>query len=276
MQTHNCFNTDEKVKSYNKNSSLQYNWAKSFIEEHIELIKNAKIIADIGCGDGKITVNLLLGNNPEAIIVGYDYSQEMINFAQSNYPDMTFIQKSVLDLECDNEYDMIFSCCCLHWLDDQTPALIKIKDSLVENGFVLLLLPGYNHTGLTNLSNEIIKQDKWKSLFENFTCPRSYYTATEYEGLLDIAGLKSIEVKESPSENIYENVSKLCDWIRPISPFYSYLSNDNDELKEEFLNDLVLEILKHNKQNEDGSIVLQSCKLEVIAQKVLHNKKIYL
>lgn len=265
MQTHNCFNSDEKVISYNKNSSLQYNWAKSFIEEHIELIKNAKKIADIGCGDGKITVNLLAKNNHGAIIIGYDYSQEMINFAMMNYPDLTFIHQSVLDLTCKDEFDIVFSCCCLHWLNDQTPALIKIKESLIEGGIVLLLLPGYNHTGLTNLSNEIIKQDKWKSYFQNFSCPRSYYTATEYEQLLNIAGLKSIEVKESPTENIYESIGKLCDWIKPISPFYSYLTND--ELKEEFLNDLVLEILKYNKQNEDGSIILQSCKLEVIAQK---------
>lgn len=71
------------AKDYEKNSLAQQKWAR-------ELIANLNLtgvedILDLGCGDGKVTVEIaqLVGDGS---VVGIDNSRQMIDLAKENYP----------------------------------------------------------------------------------------------------------------------------------------------------------------------------------------------
>ena len=65
-------------EDYAKNSDAQLKWARSLLKS-VDLQKY-KSILDVGCGDGKITAELV-DTLPQSKVVGVDSSHEMIAYA---------------------------------------------------------------------------------------------------------------------------------------------------------------------------------------------------
>lgn len=261
-----CFQRVENAMNYNKNSSLQYNWAIDTIDKYKHIIGASKKIADIGCGDGKITINILAMIATASNILGIDGSHAMINFAkQSNKTtNVEFIVCDINNIEYQQSFDLVFSCCCLHWLPDQRNALQNIYNSLLPGGCVIIIIPGKAENSIFPLGKKIANGPGWAPYFAELVCHRSYYISDEYYTLLDNIGFKSIKIEITTTETIYEDINKFREWVKPVSPFYEHLPNN---LREKFLDELVNEAMQHNVQNDNGKIILKSKKLEVYAIK---------
>lgn len=102
-------------------------------------------VLDIGCGTGH-HVNLLNNNNINCI--GIDISQEMINKAKQNYPQLNFKLANALDnmLFQDNEFTHIS---CLNY----TIYCIKDKEQFLENCFKWLIPGGILILHLVDIYN---------------------------------------------------------------------------------------------------------------------------
>ncbi|NLM74915.1 MAG: methyltransferase domain-containing protein [Clostridiaceae bacterium] len=84
----------------------------------INLVSPDKIL-DIGCGPGNST-QVLSDKFPNAYILGVDKSEDMINAAKKNYPDLNF---RICDVsselpQLDSDFDIVFSNACIHWVTD--------------------------------------------------------------------------------------------------------------------------------------------------------------
>lgn len=75
------------AKDYAKNSQNQFRWAKELIPKL--KLKGNEALLDIGCGDGKITVELAKCL-PYGRAVGIDSSAGMINLAQNAFPQKDY------------------------------------------------------------------------------------------------------------------------------------------------------------------------------------------
>src|SRR4029453_7497437 len=107
-------------------------------------LKAAERIFDGGCGDGKITAEIV-SRAPRASVVGVDPSGDMISFAQSHFGPATRsnLRFEVVNARClpfKNEFDLVVSFNALHWIPEQDAALTSIHSTLISGGRAQLRL----------------------------------------------------------------------------------------------------------------------------------------
>lgn len=116
---------------YAKTNELPQRDAREFLAEYIPLVRwkqdGGVRVADIGCGTGDITTQILLPNLPESLqeLVAIDTSPQMIQYAQSHHQHPR-VNYNVLDITTKKlpqayyeGFDQVFSLFCLHWVQDQ-------------------------------------------------------------------------------------------------------------------------------------------------------------
>jgi len=103
--------------------------------------KAALSVADIGCGPGHMEAALSRAF-PRARVVGLDYAQSAVNFAQRFVPDATFIRGDVTDCGlADSAYDLVLCIECLEHIRDYNAALDNIFRILKPGGALVLTVP---------------------------------------------------------------------------------------------------------------------------------------
>lgn len=139
--------TEDQKKYYNsfwsKNTSigLHAKCRKEFIISNLARLptsNNPKII-DLGCGRGWLTAELAKHGNA----VGVDLSSTGIKIAKINYPQCHFKQMDIIAEEIKNKYDVVVSSEVIEHLteDNQKRYVKKIRDILVNNGYLILTTP---------------------------------------------------------------------------------------------------------------------------------------
>jgi SAM-dependent methyltransferase len=94
-----------------------------------------KRVLDAGCGNGCLSRLL---SDAGARVTGIDFSQQMVNMAKSLWPDLSFAQCDLLNLDRNlGQFDVICGTAVLHEIDHaNTPKLIDVLDGhLAPNGF---------------------------------------------------------------------------------------------------------------------------------------------
>lgn len=127
------------AQEYCNNSYSQQQIALSYVQK-LE-IKDPHSILDIGCGDGKITA-YLAQKYPQAQVIGVDNSSDMINFARDKFstiPNLSFVCSDAAKISYVNQFDLIVSFFCLHWVTDQQSALKALAKAAKPNADILLL-----------------------------------------------------------------------------------------------------------------------------------------
>ena len=156
---------------YAKSSAAQQRWAQELLSK-ISIRRNERIL-DIGCGDGKVTAEIAR-LVPKGSVLGIDNSVEMINFAQTKFhptswPNLTFQYGDASNLQFEDEFDLVLSFACLHWVTDHRPVLEGIKRSLKQGGKALMQFGGRdNAAAIFKVVDEIISEERWSGYFEGF------------------------------------------------------------------------------------------------------------
>jgi len=180
------------AKDYAKNSTNQYAWAQELIPK-LNLSGNEALL-DIGCGDGKITAELAKAL-PHGKTVGIDSSHEMINLAQTtfpqkNYSNLSFQQMDARKLTFQACFERVFSNAALHWIVDQQAVLFGVQRSLKTSGRLLFQMAGKgNAQDVLGILDEMLFEASWKEFFGNFTFPYGFFDIEEYNAFLVEAGL---------------------------------------------------------------------------------------
>lgn len=256
----------EKADAYNKNSSLQWQWAIQTIENYPW--KGDERVLDIGCGDGKITA-LISDLATTAPVIGLDLSPQMIGYASQHFPPaehprLFFMEGDGAHVPFSKQFDLVVSFLALHWILDQEAALKSIWNSLKTDGKMLLLLPGTSPFNFSPACAKVCATDKWKPYFPDFKPQRAYFTKEQYEKLLTSAGFATFHVEASPTETIFPSMESFYDFLKPIATFTGHLS---PKLQDEFIVDVAQIMLNGETPASDGSICARDIKLEIIAQK---------
>ena len=124
----------------------------------------------MGCGDGKVTAEVAR-HVPNGSVVGLDASAEMIDFARKEFPSKrteTFVSsKEMLEsLDFHEEFDLVISFACLHWVIDHRPVLRGIHRALRPGGRILLQFGGRgNAAEVVQIVSEVIARPKWADYF---------------------------------------------------------------------------------------------------------------
>lgn len=103
---------------------------------------NYNYILDLGCGPGNSTKNLK-DKFPQAEIVGIDIDDNMLNRANEDYPNIKFVKGNIPDslASLENNFDLIFSNACIHWIENQRKLISDVYNKLNDNGVFAIQIP---------------------------------------------------------------------------------------------------------------------------------------
>ncbi len=256
------------AEGYSKASSQQQKWARELITGLG--LKGDEHLLDIGCGDGKVTVELA-GLLPRGFVTGIDVSSEMIDFAREAFPPETCpnLDWQVMDaatLTFEGGFDLVFSNATLHWIVDQRPVLAGIVRALEPGGRLAVSMGGRGNAGeVVEVFGSLIAADEWSACFDELANPYGFYGPEEYRGWLEEAGLVPVRVELVPKDMTQPGRDGLAAWVRTTwLPFTMRVPEDR---REEFIYEIVDTYLEAHPLDTDGLAHVGMVRLEVEALK---------
>jgi trans-aconitate methyltransferase len=256
------------AEDYEKNSSQQQVWARELICK-LQLRGNEHVL-DIGCGDGKVTTEISAAL-PEGRVLGVDNSSGMVDLARQrfpgqDFPNLYFQLEDACSLRFKDEFDVVFSNACLHWIKDHQSVLNGISQALKPCGKALLQMGGQgNAAGIISALGILITKPEWVKYFQDFQFPFGFYGIEEYRDWLGLSGLSPIRVELIPKDMVHADVENLKGWIR--TTWLPYTQRIPITERDRFISDLAETYLIENPTDSQGRVHVRMVRLEVEASK---------
>jgi trans-aconitate methyltransferase len=243
------------AQDYHQHSSEQQRWARELIAKLS--LRACERILDIGCGDGKITAEIAR-QLPEGSAVGIDNSDDMIRFANANfppesYPNLRFRLLDASRLDFSSEFDVIFSNACLHWIFDHRPVLHGIARALKPGGKSLLQMGGAgNAADILAIIEDLRKVDPWGPYLRTVTFRYGFHHPDDYHRWLIEAGLEPLRVQLIPKDMIHPGPAGLAGWIR--TTWHPYTHAIPEPLRQSFIDEIVRRYLARYPLDSQGNV----------------------
>lgn len=253
---------------YEKNSSAQERAAEATLSR-LDFGGNEDIL-DIGCGDGKVTMKMA-SRVPHGQVLGIDNSQDMVDFCRkrypsSQYPNLRFELGDALNLNFNQEFDLVTSFACLHWVKDHLAVLRGVRRSLKPGGKMLIQCGGKStDDDLASLVRYAIRSPMWSKYLREFSNPYGTYGPDEYNVWLDQAGLKGIKVELTIKDLIIHGKAEFEGFIR--TTWLPITERIPDELRHRFVSEISNMHLER-RPPDDGLVRIGMAVLEVEAMRI--------
>lgn len=254
------------MSDWNANQYLKFsNERRQPSLDLIQRIKGNDIqsILDVGCGPGNSTFELRYVF-PRAYILGIDGSEDMLNRARENHPEL-FFQSCFLPEGLDTikrNFDLIFSNACIQWINHQDELIKELVNKLNDNGILAVQVPFIQESLFYKVLNQLI-EEKWKSLsnIRNFynLVPEQYYDV-----LMDLN--MECEIWTTTYHHVLKQHSDVIQWYKG-SGLRPYLDALNEEQRKEFENDLYGKIIDLYPVQKNGDIFLKMPRIFFVARK---------
>ena len=209
-------------------------------------------VLDIGCGPGNST-NIVKKAFPDADVIGIDSSQDMIEKAKLNYPDITF---KLLDANSLTErYDVIFSNACLQWIPDHAHLIpYLIKDHLNDGGVIAVQIPMNGEEPLFRIIREVAGNAKWGFSEEPHNNARTLQPIEYYSILEDCSS--SFQIWETVYYHNLPSHKALVEWVNG-TRIRPYLAQLDDEMGKRFEDEIVEKAKAAYPVMNSGEVILK-------------------
>lgn len=247
---------------YAKHSSLQNGLAKDILNSY-RFNPHAHIL-DVGCGDGRITAELANHVN-QGKVLGIDASPSMIDFASRSFPktkfaNLDFLQGMAEKVDFPQQFDLIVSFSCFHWLKDPKAAIRRLSFSLKEGGEMLILTYPKESPYYRYLEIALEKYPKYYPLSAN----RTMLSANTYKKLLIKNNLEILNFQQQNLIASYNNPEEIKQYIKGWLNSYVQLP---ENLYDSFLQDVCQAIANDSTIHKGGKIAIPYTALIIRARK---------
>lgn len=151
------FEGTERFFRPNYIGNLTTNWIPSLEGVEMKLHQGARV-ADIGCGHGASTI-LMAKTYPNSTFIGFDYHKPSIEWAKKEATKAGLEKNIKFEVASSTnfpgkDYDLVAFFDCLHDMGDPTGAVSHVRQSLKNDGTLLLVEP-FAHDNLEDNLNPI-------------------------------------------------------------------------------------------------------------------------
>ncbi|MGE5396483.1 MAG: class I SAM-dependent methyltransferase [Chitinophagales bacterium] len=195
----------------------------------------------------------------------------MIKFATNdarsgNINNVEFLVKDAGQLDCDWEFDTIFSNAALHWVPDHPRLLRAFYRALNPGGRLLLQMGGRgNAQAMVNTVENMVLNDKWRDYLVDLAFPWGFYGIDEYRLWLEQAGFKVSRVELVQKDMVHSTREGLAGWFR--TTWLPYIQRIPQVMQEEFIDETIKSYLDLYPPDENGFNHLGMVRLEAEAEK---------
>lgn len=253
------WNSKQYLKFKNERTQPAIDLAK-----RIDILDPGKII-DIGCGPGNST-KVLANQFKGSYIQGIDSSENMINTAKKDYPEIDFTvcdaSKDLYTLQ--NDYDIVFSNACIQWIPDHRKLITKMMDLLHSGGVLAVQIPVNYNEPIHQIIKKVSTSSKWNDKFTNH---RAMYNLSQSE-YFDV--LSSASSDFTMWETVYfhrmSSHQSIMEWYKGtgLRPYLEVLSETD---KVSFEKEIYDEVVKAYPVQTNGEIIFRFPRLFFIAVK---------
>ena len=249
------------------NSSLYLKFAAERTQPARDLVRRIELesptrIVDLGCGPGNST-DVLFQRWPRAEILGIDNSAEMIQAAQSNYPQRHWIVADMNSWDSSEQLSLVFSNAALQWLDHHEVHLARWMKSVESGGAVAFQIPSNNYAMVRTLIHEISHAAKWTERLDSARTSLIMHSPGFYYDILATFS-RQVEIWETEYFHTLRNHSAIIEWMKGtgLRPFLNPL---NVTEQTEFLAELLQQVENGYPTQFDGSVLFPFRRMFAIA-----------
>jgi trans-aconitate 2-methyltransferase len=185
-----------------------------------ELITMAKVrdtdsILDIGCGTGKLTVELARLAS-KGFVTGIDTSEEMLQKARTVSGDLKHIRLINIQAQSmgfSEMFDLVFSNSTLQWIKEQRKVVGLMHKSFKKGGRIACQLPAKNFCKeFFGYSDNAIALLGFEKYFKKWQSPWYLPDKEEYQDLLEDAGFQGVDVFYRDYRIVFDSINGGIQW----------------------------------------------------------------
>lgn len=204
-----------------------------------ELIEMAKVkeddsILDLGCGTGKLTIELAkLARKGK--VIGIDPSSEMLDRAREKTSSMTnvsLLNIPAQDLDFNEEFNLVFSNSAFQWIKEQKDVIMRVFRALKPCGKITAQMPAKDFCwAMTQNIHSAICALGLEKKYNKMDSPWRFPLKEDMRGFLKDAGFVNINVFCKDYTLLFENVNDVIGWgvSAGLRPFLAPLSKKKQE-----------------------------------------------
>lgn len=122
----------------------QFLYEKAWLDHFLSLLPEHSTILDLGCGSAKPIAAYLIAQGHS--VVGVDSSEVMIEIAQENFPEQSWIQADMRQMDLGQKFQGILAWdSFFHLTQDDQRAMFSIFQKLAQPRAVLMFTSGPSH-----------------------------------------------------------------------------------------------------------------------------------
>jgi trans-aconitate 2-methyltransferase len=144
---------------------------------------NPRLVVDLGCGAGNVTV-VLRQRFQVAAILGVDGSAAMLEKARATCADCRFEEADIAAWQPGTPPDVIYSNAALHWVADHHKLFPRLISLLAPGGVLAVQMPAMHDAPLRRLQNEVAASGPWAEHLRGAGFARDILPAGGYYDLL--------------------------------------------------------------------------------------------
>jgi trans-aconitate 2-methyltransferase len=228
-------------------------------------LENPRRIIDLGCGTGTSTEQVRQ-RWPNADLTGVDYSPDMLAQARANHPDWKWVESTVEDWAPRDQFDLIFSNACLHWIGDHASLFRRLFGYVAPGGALAVQMPNSYHLPAHTVMHDVAAdpQAPWARVLAGVTetysvQPMAFY----YETLHKLAS--SLNIWQTEYLQIVDGPEAVLDWVTSTSMRRFTERLPNEEQRQEFRRRCLERYRQAYPANDQGKTLFPYFRLFVIA-----------
>lgn len=197
-------------------------------------VKANDFILDIGCGTGKLTLELARLAH-KGTVVGIDPSPEMFGKAReasTSIDNILFMNMRAEEMNFKSEFDVVYSNSAFQWIKAQEDVIVRSYKALKKNGRLAVQLPAKDFCwAMIDNIRSAISAMRLESKFKRMGSPWRFPLKEEMEAALKDAGFQNVDTYYKEDMLFFKSINDVLIWAESaaLRPYLSQLNEDKQE-----------------------------------------------
>jgi trans-aconitate 2-methyltransferase len=220
--------------------------------------------ADLGCGPGNST-EIIAERFPAADVLGVDSAPDMIRAAKERLPGVRFELSAIEAWREPGPWDLLFANAALHWVGGHEVLLPRLANELAPGGSLAIQMPDNLDEPTHAAMRAVAMTAPFASKLGSAEGARTVLRGADWYYLL----LKPVCSRVAIWRTVYFHplaggLDAIVEWFKAtgLTPFLKALADDEREV---FLAAYKNELAKAYTPLADGTVILQSPRLFIVA-----------